>query len=462
MNNNKIVILCPEIVPMDNKGEEAIIRGIMDLLGLDEENCEYHIVDPAVKTMTIRNGLYLHPPKLFFQEWRTKEFGLDFTFERIYSSACSILRHLLDRFFPRWVNYQPKAVSNYIRYIKNYRNNNDKAIPNVFKGSIKHLSKVDYIIAGHNGGLDVNVCHFLLGVHSELNSRYTIFGSCMSPEIVEKNKLNLYRSTFTSADNVIARNPLGYRWAEKNFKDLKPVLAPDPAFGLNPINRNTTIELLEHLGLTKFFKKDVLLVTNAEPAPISRYAFDDENSRLSKISAHRRFFGRLLDKLLSHYDFNILFLPHTIGPTIDMDDRVISKDIIKNSHYKNDINGRCYVLEEDLSASELKGIISSGKMLLAERVHSVIGAIGVITPIMCLASNKDKRVEGMLKEMANLSDNIYYLNNPSIDSFMKQFERIYNNLDNEKQNLEKLNHIIKSQLNTYARVIKSQIDELYL
>ena len=70
MNGNKVVILCPEIVPMDNKGEEAIIRGVMDTLGFNSSNCEYHIIDPTVKTMTEKRGLYLHPSDLFFENWR--------------------------------------------------------------------------------------------------------------------------------------------------------------------------------------------------------------------------------------------------------------------------------------------------------------------------------------------------------------------------------------------------------
>ena len=42
--DKKIQILCPEYVPLENKGEEAIIRGVVDVLNLDE-GCTYHIVD---------------------------------------------------------------------------------------------------------------------------------------------------------------------------------------------------------------------------------------------------------------------------------------------------------------------------------------------------------------------------------------------------------------------------------
>jgi len=348
-----------------------------------------------------------------------------------------------------------------IWYIQKYKKGKANSIPKNFRKSVEHLSKVDYIIAGHNGGLSIDVCHLLLAISSELKTPFTIFGSCMHPDIVQKQKLKLYHKVFLNSNNVIARNPLGYRWAEKYFKDTNPILAPDPAFGLKPLEKKESFELIKKLGLSDFFNKDVLLVTTAEPAPISQHAFDSKVGRIAKIAAHRQFWGELLDGLIDKFDFNILFLPHTIGPTKDLDDRLIAKDIISHSNQKNDIYGRCYVLEEDLSASELKGIISLGKMLLAERIHSIIGAIGVHTPVMCLASKNDKRVEGMIKEMAGLSENIYYLNNPDVTECIHFFSKIYSNHSIEKEKLEKIDNLFKKQLEAVSQLIKSQIIILY-
>ena len=157
--------------------------------------------------------------------------------------------------------------------------------------------------------------------------------------------------------------------------------------------------------------------------------------------------------LVEKYEFNVLFLPHTIGPTIDMDDREIAKDILKRANLENEVTGRCYVLEDDLSAAELKGIISKGTMLLAERVHSIIGAVGVHTPVMCLASNTDTRVEGMLKEMAHLEGNIYYLNHPNLTECLALFSKIYANKEVEKARLTRIDMLFKDQLACISKTI---------
>ena len=68
-----VKVLCPEHVPFENKGEEAIIQGTIDALFYDVK-CEYHVVDWNSKELSIKNGVYLHPGSLFFSDWRSREF----------------------------------------------------------------------------------------------------------------------------------------------------------------------------------------------------------------------------------------------------------------------------------------------------------------------------------------------------------------------------------------------------
>ena len=60
MGNSKIHILCPEYVPLENKGEEAIIRGTMDVIfGKQDNPCEYHMVDMNTDEYQYVNGLHM-------------------------------------------------------------------------------------------------------------------------------------------------------------------------------------------------------------------------------------------------------------------------------------------------------------------------------------------------------------------------------------------------------------------
>ena len=451
MIDNKIVILCPEIVPLDNKGEEAIIKGVMDVKGLDEDNCIYQVIDPSVSQLTVRNGLYLHPSNLFFSEWRTKEYGLGFSIDLIYNSACAVVRHGLNHLYPQWINNRPRVGKRLMQYVKWYREGKTSRIPQNVVESVRIIANTDYIIAGHNGGLNENVCHILMAF-KEMGFSYSIFGSCMKPRVKEKYLLQLYDNAFSKSDNIISRNPIGYRWYQSHFS-YPAELKPDPAFYMNPMDKGSVNKLIDELGLAQFFKKKVVMITTAEPAPISLRAFDDYSTRVQKISAHRKFLASLVKKILEETDCNVLFLPHTIGPQENMDDRKISKDAVRIAKLDNNPNGRCFVLEADLDCRQLKGLISKAEMLVAERVHSLIGAVGVHTPFVCLASDKDTRVNGMIIELAGLGEYVYHLNHPVVDEAMKKILFVMNNREAISEKIAKLDENNRIQLNEIGKEI---------
>ena len=56
------------------------------------------------------------------------------------------------------------------------------------------LKNINYIIAGHNGGLDEYACHIINELH-KLNIPYGIFGSSMQPNYKEKNMLSVFEKT---------------------------------------------------------------------------------------------------------------------------------------------------------------------------------------------------------------------------------------------------------------------------
>lgn len=445
---SKYQILCPEYVPLENKGEEAIIRGVIDVVFPDHE-CEYHIIDNNSKIYYQKGDLHVHPGELFFSDWRSREFGLGPSFNQIYSSACSIVRNGLNKFFPWWALRPHRKARNLRKYLSN-----KKKIPLKYRESIEQLKKIDYIIAGHNGGLNEYVCHILNELH-RINISFGIFGSSMKPKLNNKIILTIFNKTFNYSNFNIVRNPIGFEWAKEKFSKIEFNLNPDPAFAMKPIDPISIDSLIERLGLKDFFEKPVLMITTAEPAPISRHSFDNIPGMPLKIKAHRNFLAGLVRKIYENNNLNILFLPHTIGPSKSMDDRLISKNVIENAKLTG--NSRVKLLEADLSARELKGLISKADFLLAERLHSIIGAIGVNTPFMCLASKNDLRVKGILKIQLGFQDQIYYLNNPGVDSAYQTFNVLLSKKGEFKTKLKEKNTEIYKQLETTGQFIRNII-----
>ncbi len=434
---NKIVVLCPEYVPLENKGEEAIIRGTIDVLFPNIE-CEYHIVDNNSKVYYESNGIHVHPGDLFFSNWRSREFELGLSFRQIYSSICSLIRNGMNKFFPFWILRPHREAINFAKYISGV-----KIPPKRHAKSVELLKNIDYVIAGHNGGLDEYVCH-IINELDKLNIPYGIFGSSMQPNYKEKNMLSVFEKTFKKSNFNIARNPIGYEWAIKYFPKLNFELRPDPAFGMTPTSEDEIDSLIKNLKIEEFLSKKTIMITTAEPAPITRKSFDEHTFPHQKIVAHRKFLSEFITKIYKETDYNILFLPHTIGPDLRMDDRKISEDVIIRSKLEN--NSRVMLLKDDLSAKELKGIIKNAYFLLGERVHSIIGAIGVETPFMCLGSPHDLRLKGILEIQMELGNNIYHLNYPKVEEAYNMFNNLLNNYEQEKNNLKHLNKKIKSSL----------------
>lgn len=445
-------ILCPEYVPLENKGEEAIIRGTIDVIfGQQENSCEYHMVDMNIDEYQFVNGLHMHPGKLFFSDWKSREFGLGFSWEQIYSSSCSLLRNFLNKFAPFWIRAPHKQA---IR-LKKILAGEIKG-PEKYQESINLLKKVNFIIAGHNGGLDEYVCH-ILNELNKINIPYGIFGSSMKPSVTERERLKVFEKSFKNSLFNIARNPIGFRWAVKNFPNCEFELNPDPAFGMFSIEDKETDEIIKENDLSKFFEKEVIMFTTAEPAPISRHSFEGKVGVFQKKNAHRKFLADLLLYIHETTNANVIFLPHTIGPNIQMDDRLISKDIIKRAGLDSD--ERVFLLETDLSAKELKGLIGKAEFLIAERVHSIIGAIGVRTPFMCLASEKDTRVQGILREQMELSDLVYSLRRPSKEEVNKKFKKLYKERTKIVKRLVSLNKRIDKELKPTGNKINKIIND---
>lgn len=446
---SKIKILCPEYVPLENKGEEAIIRGIIDVLFADND-AEYHIVDNNSKVYYIKDGIHVHPGGLFFSDWRSREFGLGASWNQIYSSACSLLRNGLNKFFPFWIQKPHKEARRLKQYIIG-----TKKTPKKYRESVEQLEKIDYIIAGHNGGLDEYVCH-ILNELSSIGIPFGIFGCSMKPKLRQKSLLKIYAKTFERSDFNFARNPIGYKWATKNFPNSSFNLDPDPAFGMEPAPEWIVDKIIQEKGLSYLFEKPVIMFTTAEPAQIARHSFDNTLGPIQKIEAHREFLKELVLRVYENTNFNLLFLPHTIGPDKKMDDRMISIDVVRRANLTND--NRVIVLEDDLTAKELKGIIKKADFLIAERVHSIIGAIGVNTPFMCLASKADIRVDGILKQQMNCSKNIYYLNKPNSNEAYELFQTLYQNRNAIEDHLNNLNDKINAGFQNTRLKITSIIE----
>ncbi len=440
--------LVPELVPLDNKGEEAIVRGIGDVI-FPEGNYEIHLFD-EVENYRFFNGIHVYPVKWFISPWLNREFGFGLNSEKIRDSTQSLIRNALHKVYPQWVRFKDRSLIRTLSCLKEIHSTG--RINSTYAG-LENILKLDYIIAGHDGAMDERVCHVIEGLQEIRSIPFGVFG-IEFPLIFKSEYIvsEQYR-VLKSAEFFFCRTNASKKVVEKYFPSINAFVRPDPAFGMKPEDSLAVDTYLESRGLLNIFEKPVVLCTTCETGPISRFCFNNEASPGQRLYAHRKFYADLINHVLENHNVNILFLPHALGPGQALDDTYVASEVIRlvNSH------DRVHLLQDDISAKLLKGIIAKGSFLIAERIHSMIGAVGVGTPFLCLGSKTDRRIEGIICEMVHARSSVYYMNDPDTHEAIKKLDYLFLNRAYEADRLNEVFSIISSEHALAASEIKQRL-----
>jgi polysaccharide pyruvyl transferase WcaK-like protein len=410
-------IFIPELVPLENKGEEAIVRGIADVI-FPGRNCELHLFD-EVDEYRYMDGIHVYPVKWFISPWLNREFGLGANWGKIRDSFYSLTRNGLHKLWPNWVTHRCSALqetANQMRELvvgKNPLNEKDRCL--------LRLLNCDYVVVGHDGALDERVCH-VVDVMREFGKSFGVFGVEFPSAFKSQAIINVEFQTLRHSQFFYCRTDASNSVAKQHFPGIDSKVLADPAFGMEPAEDEEVSKLIDKEGLGRFFDLPVVLCTSCEPPPISRHCFEDVKIPDLKLVAHRDLFAELVKHVVNKYNVNILFLPHAIGPGPALDDRIIARDILKRARLPKQ---RATVLETSISAKLLKGLIKRGEFLIAERIHSMIGAVGVNTPFLCVGSNTDRRIRGIIEQMVGMKNEVYHLNSPSTEGITGKFDEAW-------------------------------------
>ncbi|MBN2197016.1 MAG: polysaccharide pyruvyl transferase family protein [Polyangiaceae bacterium] len=444
-------ILVPEYVPLSNKGEEAIIRGMADVIFPDEPST-FHVLDmEAVETAHLE-GLDVHPGSWFYSRWRSQEFGMGLSGRRLWGSGCSLLRNGLNYTIPAWVKLPQLPLIRSAARMRHLRQRSALGLLGK-DDALRRMAACDYLIAGHDGALNEYDCH-VIDAMCKLGLRFGIFGSTMKPRVRNSAIVEIFGRTLRKADFVYCRDEIAAGWARKHFPDVRIDVAPDPAFGMRPARPERVDEILRQEALEGFFERPVAMLTPAETAYVARRSFDGHLTPSAKRDAHRVLLASVVRCLVEECGANVLFLPHAVGPTPELDDRSIGWDILGRAKVSPE-RGR--VLETEYGARDLKALIGRAELLVAERIHSIIGAVGMRTPFLCLGSRADNRVSGIVGGMLGAKDAIYFLNEPTESEILGRVVVSWNGRHVMRERLTSTKDEVEVSLRTAAARIREAI-----
>jgi polysaccharide pyruvyl transferase WcaK-like protein len=100
---------------------------------------------------------------------------------------------------------------------------------------------------------------------------------------------------------------------------------------------------------------------------------------------------------------NILFMPHSIGPSQVLDDRIPADWCRARARHKENI----FVLRSNYSAPQLKGLAAKLHMTLGTRLHFTIDAVSQGVPSLLITNKDDIRCHGIVGEMLGLKEYLY-------------------------------------------------------
>ena len=170
-----------------------------------------------VSIFTQLNGLC--PP------WLNYEFGLGFTYEKLYFSAASLFRNALHRFVPSWVRFKESRL----------RRTFDDLSKN--KGNLRglgNLSSVNLLVAGHDGAMDERVCHIIELFLEYKRVPFGIFGVELPERFKSRSIKDEHTRVLSQAQFFYCRTEASKAVVNRNFPNIDAKVAPDPAFGMRP------------------------------------------------------------------------------------------------------------------------------------------------------------------------------------------------------------------------------------
>lgn len=206
---------------------------------------------------------------------------------------------------------------------------------------------------------------YALNEKAEKKGIPTVFWGCSVDErVVRDSRMNRDVNRYSY---ILARESLSYDLLRQAVKDKdkdkdKVLLACDPAFHL----------AIEPVQLPQGFLPGNTVGINISPFVVRRERDDD------MICCNTHY---LIDRILRETDMHICLIPHVYDPVKNSEDIRVLRYLY--SRYAQE--PRVSLVEEDLSCTQLKYIISQCRFFIGARTHTVIAAYSTSVPALAIS-----------------------------------------------------------------------------
>jgi polysaccharide pyruvyl transferase WcaK-like protein len=220
-----------------------------------------------------------------------------------------------------------------------------------------------------------------------------------------------------NADLITTRDDESFLYLQKFVLNKARIyFTGDPAILLPSSN----LERVKHIMHEENIDKNKILIGVALSHEVLCKAFPLFKNEIMRYEKAITEIALLLDNLIEKFGAIIVFIPHCIEPYWQRDDRVLAKDIynlMKNKHNVRLIN-------KEYSPQELKGILGQLDLLVSTRVHAAISALSMGTPSIILKHLMDKRADRLVGKNLNQEKWIYDIGNLNFDDLFNHVNNL--------------------------------------
>ncbi len=423
-------ILFPELVPLENKGEEAVVRGVADVMFPDaEEPPEIGVLDFVTRPRCV-DGITVFP-----MHWLYSGLYRGSTKSRVNYARPRRLRRtqkLHDyRVLLRVVAGHPGPAA----CLGRARDAQRQPLLDFFRDA-------EFVFVGHDG-LWGPETYLVLKAAKAAGKFAGMLGTGL-PQVPGRLRWIhqlAQRRGVGLADFCVVREANTYQRVRALCPGAEHVmLAPDPAFLLVPDHRRRAEEILAALpGVARARRRNALLVmaTVTENSVVFNKSFTSAVSFSERRTIHNRYLARLFDLLIERANAHVVMLPHShyvaeIDSPAFNNDVQVARGVVAGMQQREAVD----ILDTALSCRTLKALIREADLLVGERTHSLIASVGVATPFVGLTNTGDHRTQGIITKMCGCEAQMVNLDEMNVEQAWSVVNAVVNDRVGIAQRLE--------------------------
>lgn len=307
--------------------------------------------------------------------------------------------------------------------------------------NLKVLTESDLIIVcggGFLGGKKYDSFMHLYQIY--LNTLYKkpviLLGSSIEP--MHKGLVKHYTEKILKrVDFIFAREVITYEYLKIFMPKSKIELIPDMAFMLNYMDKN--------YDFIKKIKKNQHFLCGLT---VRKWNFPNAKTPKEKLNNYIQILSAIIDYFFQEYNFSFVFVPQVIVE--NGNDTEIAKKIKENLKNSDSL----FILEDDLSPAEIKGLIANFDLFLGTRMHSNIFATSMQVPTVAIAY--EKKTNGIMHTVL-LDSYVVEMDSLDFGELKEKLEKCFHNRETIKKNLEKQIPLIRKEIMTKLETRLSEI-----